>query len=215
MVVLVLALVAGLGWLALRSPWATVERVSVTGTHRLSPAAIRAEAEPEVGHSLLLARTGDIATRIERQRLVRSVTVKRHWPSRIDVTVVERVPVAAVPAGSRLALVDTDGVVVERVSGGAAALPTIEVSLGAAGVDALRGCLAVLAELPPAVRGKVQSIGARSADGIWLEMKGGARVEWGSADATPRKAEVLQALLRQKAEVYDVRSPDTPAVTKR
>lgn len=210
---LVVALVAGLGWLTLRSPWATVQRVEVRGTHRIPAAVVHAEADGEIGHPLLLARTGDLRERIGQQRLVKSVTVKRVWPAGIDVTVVERVPVAAVPEGSRLALVDDDGVVIDRVAQEPAALPTIDVSLGAAGVPALRSCLGVLDALPPAVRSTIKKIGARTGDGVWLTLKSGARVEWGSATDTPRKAEVLTALLKQKADRYDVRAPDAPAIS--
>jgi cell division protein FtsQ len=211
--VLVVALVAGLGWLTLRSPWATVQRVEVHGTHRIPAVTVHDEADDEIGHPLLLARTGDIEKRVGREHLVKSVTVKRRWPSGLDVTVVERVPVAAVPEGKRLALVDDDGVVVDRVVGKPAALPTIDVSLGAARVAALRSCLAVLDQLPATVRGAIAAIGARSGDGVWLTLKTGARVEWGSAAQTPRKAEVLTALLKQKGKRYDVRAPDAPAIS--
>ena len=65
---------------------------------------------------------------------------------------------------------------------------------------------------------RLLAIGADSPDGIWLKVRdstvpGGARVEWGDSAHTPRKARVLTALLLQHGIVYDVRSPDTPAVT--
>jgi cell division protein FtsQ len=213
----VLLLLSGAGWAALRSPWATVQRIEVTGTNRIPLAQVRAEAEPELGHPMLLARTADIEARIARQRLVRSVRVQRHWPGVLRVQVQERVPVAALPVGSEFALVDIDGVVIERVPQivPPAGLPRLEVSLGTAGVSAMRGTLQVLRGLPPNLAKQLKSIGADSPDGIWLKLDGGATVEWGSATDSAQKARVLTALLPQHAVDYDVRSPDTPAVRRK
>lgn len=213
-------LVTGLAWAALKSPWATVQTIEVTGTDRISIDTVRAEAEAEIGHSLLLARTGDIVARVSRQRLVRSVRVERHWPSTIRVQVVERVPVAALPDGSGLSLVDRDGVEIEQAQVSPAGLPRLQVDRGAEAVPELRGCLDVLAALPPAVSQRLLAIGADSPDGIWLKLRdskvpGGVRVEWGDSAQTPRKARVLTALLSQHAVGYDVRSPDTPAVRRK
>lgn len=217
-VIAVLLVIGGLVWSVLKSPWATVERIEVTGTDRVSIDAVRAEAALELGYPLLLARTDDIAARVRQQRLVRSVQVQRHWPSAIRIRVVERVPVAALPAGSGLSLVDRDGVEIERVTVAPAGLPRLEVARGRAAVPALRGALAVLQALPPNISARLLAIGADSPDGIWLKVRdstvpGGARVEWGDSAHTPRKARVLTALLLQHGIVYDVRSPDMPAVT--
>ena len=218
-VVVVLLVVIGLTWAALLSPWATVQKIEVTGTNRVAFADVRAEAEGELGHPMLLARTGDIAARVSAERLIRSVRVQRQWPSTIRVQVVERVPVAALPAGSGVSLVDRDGVEVERAKVAPAGLPRLEVARGADMVPALRGCLAVLRALPPAVSQRLLEIGAESPDGIWLKLRdskvpNGARVEWGDSSDTPRKARVLTALLAQRAVEYDVRSPGAPAVRK-
>jgi len=216
----VVLVVTGLTWAALKSPWATVQKIEVSGTDRVSVAAVRAEADVELGHPMLLARTSDIAVRVGRQRLVRSVHVERHWPSTIRVKVQERVPVAALPDGSRLSLVDRDGVEIERVTVAPAGLPRLEVARGEAAVPALRGSLAVLKGLPPALSQRLLAIGADSPDGIWLKLRdskvpGGARVEWGDSAQSRRKARVLMALLPQHAVGYDVRSPDTPAVRRK
>lgn len=216
----VLLVLAGLLWVTLMSPWATVQKVEVIGTDRVSLAAVRAEVEMELGHPMLLVRTGDIVARVSQERLIHSVRVRREWPGTILVQVEERVPVAALPAGKGLSLVDRDGVEVERVAKAPAGLPRLEVARGADAVPALRGCLDVLRSLPPAVSQRLLAIGADSPDGIWLKLRdskvsSGARVEWGDSAQTPRKARVLTALLSQHAVGYDVRSPDTPAVRRK
>ena len=212
-------LLAGAVWAALWAPWATVREVQVAGTSRVDAAAVRTAAGTEVGRSMLLARTGDVADRIRREQpLVAGVTVTRDWPSTLRVVVTEREPVAAVPAGDEVRLVDADGVVIERLTGERArrpGLPRVEVDLAAPGsVATLRACVEVATGLPPELRRIVRRIGATTPDRVELRLAGGARVDWGSGDETPRKAQVLLALLPQKASLYDVRSPATPAVRK-
>jgi cell division protein FtsQ len=167
---------------------------------------------------MLFARTDAVAARVRaEQPLVSAVAVTRRWPSRLLVTVVEREPVAAVPAGREVRLVDADGVVVQRVAAGKAPadLPRVEVDLRRPdAVASLRECVRVARDLPADVGRKVRRLGASTPDRVWLQLAGGARVDWGSGDDTARKAEVLTALLPQRASFYDVRSPETPAVRR-
>jgi cell division protein FtsQ len=154
------------------------------------------------------------------ERLIRSVRVRRTWPSTIRVEVVEREPVAALPADSGLSLVDRDGVEIEKVAVKPAGLPRLEVARGPDAVPALRGSLDVLRGLPVGVSRRLLAIGAQSPDGIWLKLRdskvpGGVLVKWGDSSQTPRKAKVLTALLPQHRGGYDIRSPDAPAVTPR
>jgi cell division protein FtsQ len=217
---LVVLLVAGLVWLAVWSPVTRVDAVEVGGVVRVPEAEVAAAAGTEIGRSMLFARTDEIGARVrEEQPLVRSVTVTRQWPSTIRVEVVEREPVAAVQAGRELRLVDRDGVTVEKLSGdrarGFRTLPRVEVDLARPdAVASLRACVEVARGLPPELGRQVRRLGATTPDRVWLLLAGGARVDWGSGAETPRKAEVLLALLPQKADVYDVRSPDTPAVRR-
>lgn len=96
----VLAVLVLTVWAALWSPWSTVRTVEVTGTNRVDAALVRAAGEREAGQPLLLARVGQVRAEVAAQRLVRSVTVTRHWPSVLRIAVVERVPVAAVPVNA-------------------------------------------------------------------------------------------------------------------
>src|SRR4029453_18126669 len=110
------ALLAGLGWVALWSPWATVETVAVTGTVRVSRAPVAAAAETELGRSMLLARTDQVAERIRREQpLAKAVSVTRRWPSTLRIAVTEREPGAAVPSGADVSFVEPDGVGVRRL----------------------------------------------------------------------------------------------------
>ena len=51
---------------------------------------------------------------------------------------------------------------------------------------------------------------ARSRDDVVLSLRGGALVQWGSAEQAEAKIAVLTALLPLKASYYDVSAPDLP-----
>ena len=78
LIVVVLAALALGVWGALASPWATVQRVEVTGTGRVDAAAVRDTAATEVGYPPLLARSVGAAAPARRaQPLLRSATATR------------------------------------------------------------------------------------------------------------------------------------------
>ncbi len=239
---LAVVLVLGTGsWMAVFSPWATVNRVTVSGLDRVPEDQVRLATDTEIGHSLLLAPTADLATQLEKLRLVKSVQVSRSWPGTLKVAVTEREPVAALPSSTMAAnataktgtarsttlmvqLVDDDGVVIETVPAGDAptALPRIEVALGQAqSVANLRGTLAVLHGLPADLRSRLKAIGTQSPDGIWLKIaaplktspKRTVLVQWGDSAQGPLKAQVLTALLKRTAKTYDVRAPEMPSTS--
>ncbi|GAA3626469.1 FtsQ-type POTRA domain-containing protein [Kineosporia mesophila] len=229
----------GGSWLAVLSPWARVNRVTVSGLDRVPESTVRDTTDTEIGHSMLLARTSDITAQLSKLRLVKHVEVSRSWPGTLEVEVTEREPVAALPSSQVAAnsnhedaqtsdtvqmmqLVDDEGVVIETVPapGIPAGLPRIEVALGEKqSVANLRGTLAVLNGLPGNLSSRLKAIGTSSPDGIWLRLSApleGAKqrtvlVQWGDSEQGAKKAKVLTALLRQKAKTYDVRAPEMPS----
>lgn len=208
-----------LGWLLLGSTWLRVNAVQVSGTVRLDPSVVSQLAESELSRPMLLARTGDVRDRVARLQLATGAQVSRQWPATLRIRVTERVPAAAVPGpDGSVRLVDTEGVVVETTSRAPAGLPQLQLEAGndpGLGGSAVRSCLTVLAGLPDRLRDQVASLGASSPDGVWLELDGGARVQWGGPEETPLKVRVLQVLLAKKAAGYDVSAPLAPAIRKR
>lgn len=217
----VLAIVAGLAvlaWLVLGSSWLSVRSIVITGTQRVPVAEVRALAEPEVGDPMLLADPAALAARVRSIPLVAEVRVTRRWPSTLLVTVRERQPVAAVPGeGHGLRLVDPDGFLVAVAQTPPPGLPLVQVDLARAGAPALRSALAVLAQLPPDLRGQLQQIGADSADSVWFTLPGGSRVTWGSPVGGAQKVQALQAVRKARpgAQVYDVSGSDVVAAGTR
>jgi cell division protein FtsQ len=155
--------------------------------------------------------TGALAAEVSRLPLVKHVEVVRAWPSTLEVRLVERVPLAAVPAaGGRFRLVDAEGVSVAEASAPPPDLPVVEVELASTRPAALVAATEVLSALPPAVRAELEKVGAATPDDVRLTLRGGAEVLWGGASDNELKSRVLQALRSRPADVYDVSSPLTP-----
>jgi cell division protein FtsQ len=68
--------------------------------------------------------------------------------------------------------------------------------------------LQVIQSLPADLDGRVRQVSATSAEGVSLSLSDGRTVVWGGTDRGADKARVLATLLRRKADVYDVSSPD-------
>jgi len=207
------------GYLLLGSPWLRVEHVRLDGLTRVSPDSVRLVTAGEQGRPMVLADTGALAGRLAQIPLVRSVDVVRLWPSTLVVTVHERKPAAAVPAaGGGFRLVDRDGVQVDQVVARPAALPVLQVDVAKAGAPALAAALDVLEGLPADLRKGLTSVGAGSPDDVWFVLEGSGKVVWGSPERADRKVAALRALEAVTRSpgartVYDVSSPDSPAVS--
>jgi cell division protein FtsQ len=90
-----------------------VDRVVVRGQQRLSPNAVNTLKDSVLGQSLLRVDLQQFQARLLDSPWVASVTVRRIFPSTIDVRIVERDPVAIARLGQRLYLVDGAGVIMD------------------------------------------------------------------------------------------------------
>lgn len=204
---------AAVAWVLLGSPYLVVDKVVVTGESRLTSAQVLAAAQVRLGTPLARVDTGDVASRVRALGPVASVSVSRAWPGTLRVAVTEREPVAAVGSGRTWTLYDATGTQL----GTAPALPATLVRLAVArpgpGDAATRAALSVLQSLPTALRLKVATVSATSAEQVGLLLRDGRRVVWGGASDNAAKATALAALLKLKGQVYDVSSPTV--VTRR
>jgi cell division protein FtsQ len=210
----------GLGWVVFASPLLAVRHVQVRGTLRLSAEQVADLASGQLGRSMALASPQAVAGRVAWLPLVRSVRVERSWPSTLVVSITERQPLAAVPSGRRVDLVDGDGVVVETVAASAVpgGLPLVDVDVARAGAPSLRAARAVSDDLPAALRPGVRAIRATSPDAVSFVLADGSTVVWGSAQDGDRKAAALLAVHPRPTKhkvVIDVSAPGAPAVTER
>jgi cell division protein FtsQ len=196
------------------SPLLDVDTVRVSGNKRVAAAVIRNVGGVHDGDPLVTVDLDAVRHRIARLPAVKSVTVRRSWPSTVVVTVVERVPVVAVRRPGRFDLYDLDGVPVETVTVAPPGTPVLTVpgeptrAVVTATVDLMRA-------LTPNLRKIVSGLRADANGSLSFRLADGAEVIWGDAERTAEKVKALRLLVLQHARRYDLRVPDHPAVVPR
>jgi len=209
------AAVVAVVWVIAASPLfaldgAKIELAGVSG--EIDAGEVDALLDSHVGDSLLTMNVPHIANQLRDITGVRDATVERVWPQGLRVTLVARDPVAAIPSGEQFVLLDADAVEVGTVDAVPAGLPVMDVPLGDARV--LDAALAVIRSLPATVLERVEGLGAHTEDSVTFSLRDGPRVEWGSADDSALKAQVLTVLLDSgqapAGTVVDVSAPTLP-----
>jgi cell division protein FtsQ len=203
-------------WALFGSQLLAVRSVVVTGTHLVPASEVLAIAGVEPGTPLIRLNTGQVAARVDTIRQVRGAQVTRSWPDRVVIAVRERTPALAVPApGGGFDLVDATGVIVLWAATKPGDLPlypaTVPVTLLRGDPD-LGAAVAVLGELPAALRSSVESLTAPSPDQVTLQLAGGITVVWGGTGGTSAKSEELGVLMRTHSHYYDVSAQGTVAI---
>ncbi len=205
---LLLAVVlAGLGWVLFVSSLLAVRQVEVTGTARITQTQVRTAADVPAGRPLARVDTAQIARRVSALAPVAAVQVRRSWPRTLRIQVTERVAAVGVVGPAGVTLLDPGGVVFATDR----ALPTgvVRLQVNDPGPDdaATRACLAVLAELPPALGDRVRIVRAETAASVLLLLDNGKQVVWGAPGGAATKAAAAVALLRREGDVFDVSTP--------
>jgi cell division protein FtsQ len=90
------------------------DQISVVGNHYVVPGKVRGVFIGDRGKSLLRVPIDDRRHQLESIPWVEQATVRRALPNQIQVEIVERTPIAFLRDGSRLALIDAHGVILER-----------------------------------------------------------------------------------------------------
>lgn len=210
-----LALVLLAGWALWGTSLVSVREVRVTGVEILTPAEVRSAAAVPERTPLLRVPTGEVADRVARLAPVAEVRVSRAWPDALVIEIVERVPAAAVPVGEEFQLVDATGVGFQTVSRRPDGLPVLTVAEPGPHDPATLAALEVLAALTGRLREELESITARGATDIELELSSGWTVVWGDARDSQAKAQVATALLERddtEGSVIDVSAPEVVSV---
>jgi cell division protein FtsQ len=207
---LVLAVLAGAGWLVGFSPILAVDRVEVRGAHRLTASSLRQAAAVPLGVPLARQDLAAIAGRVGSLPQIESAQVSRKWPNTIRIVVVERQPVLAVRQPEGFVLIDTRGVAFE-------ARPTLPSGVLPADVDpsnvaVLREAGTIAAAMPAALRGRVERLRATSRSSVTVVLRSGVQVNWGTAADSALKADIVLAVLKRKPSTIDVSSPHNPAI---
>lgn len=213
--VLVVIAIAGIAWLVWFSSVLAVASVRVVGVEHAADGAVadqvlRTAAVP-IGVPLARFDADAAQQAVAALPWVASVDVRRGWPNEVVIAVAERTAVARLDAGSGpQKAVDQDGVAFDPVGALDKRLPILDAT-----GDGVKASVAVLATLPADLGRRVVSVRASSLDDVELTLRSGDLVRWGSADDADRKAEVLAALMKRKADLYDVSAPGLPTTYKR
>ena len=204
--------VAGLavaGWIAYASPLTLVEHVVVTAPRGLSEDALRLASGIAATDHVPAVDADRVREALKTSSpAVAHVEVQRSLPNTIRLVVTARTPLAAVAAGKGYYLMDSEGVLYDKV-GSAKGVPVVKASTDR-GRDTAR---AVLLSLPEDLRATVKAVSASTRDDVSLVLRSGAKVTWGSAGDAELKAKVLDGLVALKADAYDVSAPLLPTTT--
>jgi cell division protein FtsQ len=206
----VVALVVAGVWALFFSSWFAVTDVEVQGVSVLSTDDVLSAAAVRSGAPLIRLDGDVVSERVAALAPVDQVSVSRRWPHTVVISVVEREPVLAVPSDQGFALYDHEGVSYLEVIAVPDGVPTLTTE----DPDdlAVQGVIETLGALPDALRTRLVTVRAETPDSIELDLTDGVVVVWGSADQSPRKAQVVVALMKQPGRVYIVSAPDAPAI---
>jgi hypothetical protein len=128
-----------------------------------------------------------------------------------------RVPAVAVRVADGVRVFDEVGDDLGTVATPPAGVPVVVVEPAAVSPPTVLAALRVRRELPPPLAAQVAQIGATSPDGVWLRLRDGTRVQWGSPEDAAAKAHAVDALRRTvpkgRRATIDVSAATAPAVS--
>ncbi len=207
---LVLAVLAGAGWLVGFSDVLAVERVEIKGAHRNDASSLREAAAVPLGVPLARQDLTAIAGRLSTLPQIQSAEVSRRWPNTIRIAVVERRPVLGVRQPEGFVLIDAHGVAFEIQP----SLPNgvLQADVDPSNVAVLVEVGSIAAAMPAALRGRVERLQATSRSSIMVVLSNGVRVNWGTDANSALKADIVLALLKRKPSTIDVSSPHNPSI---
>lgn len=225
--------VAGLGvlaalWAVSLTPLLDVDRIRIEGAAHVEPAAVAAALDIRLGDALLTADVRGAARAVAELPWVETADVRRSWPGAVEVSVVERVPVAAIAArgggwvlvdrgGHQLAVEAEPGLDLVRVAG-----RSMVPEPGELAHDRYRGALALAAVLPTSLRTAVTALWPQRDGTIeaTVRLRDGheAVARFGAPDQLEAKLLALGSIIETTdpagLRVIDVRVPSGPALTR-
>lgn len=241
-VVVVAGVTVGAGWLVLWSDVLDVDEVAVTGASVVRQDEVEEVAAVPPGAPLARVDLNGVASRVERLPAVASAAVTRSWPGTVTIEVTEREAVAVVEEDGSYRGMDATGTLFRRYGSPPTDLPLVRstdladapedaegdrnrddagaMGDGPAGIevrashdDALREVALVIEALPADLAPEVDHVEFSSLDSILLVLSDGSQVQWGSAEQSDLKADVLETLMTIPATTYDVSVPGLPTTS--
>ncbi len=222
---LILLALAGLAvWLLLYSPFLDLNDVRISGLGQTDPASISEITDQLLGDPLLTANIDDARKLIADLPWVQDVEISRSWRNgRLDISVIERTPVAVVLRDAGYDLVDIEGKILDRLDDARGYL--VVEGIGEAGADASEYlnsevALEVAREVAQVPR-LSQQVGAVVQDEtgkIFLRLDSGGWVYLNDARELTSKLRSAETVLSQASlacsQMLNVDSPLAPVITE-
>lgn len=216
----VLAVAGFIVWVVWWSPIFALraEEVSVVSDGSLVDIdAVGGVVDVFVGKPLTRLDLGDVEEACGTVVGVLDVRAEREWPHGLTVEVTERTPVATIADSAQgYLLVDIEGVVLDILDQPQGDLPVVTVPVGEGNSRILSAALTAVAALPPELAIRIEAVRAETEDSVTLFVRDGPRIEWGSAEDSALKAQVIEVMLSvggTPPEIIDVSAP-TLVVTR-
>ena len=217
-VLLVMALIAGLAWLLFLSPVFRLQadKVSVSGGNAwVSNDRVASIVAHQGDRSLLLISTNGVEEEISGMAGVTDAEVRKSFPHGLEVTFDAQEPTAVFKdAQDKLTAVDRQGRVLNTVSKPVKGVPVIQVStVNRAQQDqAVRQTLRILSTMPEAMRHSVTKVTAETQDSITTELDQGKHVIiWGDGSDLKLKQAVVDKIINDPSKIGDKHQLDVSA----
>jgi cell division protein FtsQ len=203
----VLLVLGGLTWLIYGTPVLGVRDVKVVGAQLLTPEQVQQAVGVPDDEPLARVNLDHVRARVRAIPAVDRVVVRRSWPSTLVVEVVERTPIAAVPAGKQFTLIDRSGVPYQTVADQPADLPLMRLARPGPADEDTRSGLTVLESLSDELREQLVAVSVAAPAQIRLELRKSRTVVWGDDTQSERKSQVATVLLHRAGSEIDVSAP--------
>ena len=201
------------------TPIMAINKISVTGTEKVSEKQIQAALKKYIGTPLPMISGSSVANDLAKFKLIESISLVSKPPYELQVRIVERTPISVVVQDGVGFLYDPSGVRV-GVASGAEKLPTIIITGDPKSSKNYKQAIDVLLSLPSTLLDRVAYIQARTRDNVTMRLRGNAvqTIIWGDSTQSALKSRVLKVLLfKTPARIpatFDVSSPLTPSVIR-
>ena len=217
-VLLVMALIAGLAWLLFLSPVFRLQadKISVSGGNAwVSNDRVTSIVAHQGDRSLLLISTNGVEQEISGMAGVTDAKVRKSFPHGLQVTFDAQEPTAVFKdAQDKLTAVDRQGRVLNTVSKPVKGVPVIQVSTvkRAQQDQAVRQTLRILSTMPEAMRHSVTKVTAETQDSITTELDQGKHVIiWGDGSDLKLKQAVVDKIINDPSKIGDKHQLDVSA----
>ena len=217
-VLLVMALIAGLAWLLFLSPVFRLQtdKIDVSGGNAwVSNDRVVSIVANQGDRSLLLISTNGVEQEISGMAGVTDAKVHKSFPHGLEVTFDAQEPTAVFKDAQRkLTAVDRKGRVLNTVSKPVEGVPVIQVATvkRAQQDQAVRQTLRILSTMPEAMRHSVTKVTAKTQDSITTELDQGKHVIiWGDGSDLKLKQAVVDKIINDPSKIGDKHQLDVSA----